>query len=151
MRLLFNGLQGFSRVVATHKWILGRNSTGHGLWTSDNPVWRYNDEELGMLGNLGFASPSIQVYFPLSPDYLLLVCDPEKFSHLPSLMEMNDEMVTFANCGQVIHSVRYVFGVADDFQMAEEYLAQNPQCKDPDRLRISVDAHFPFVSIKHIG
>ncbi len=61
----------FSRLV----WILGINRTSQKLYTSDNPIATYahiNDQIFSMSG---ISSKGIEVFFPLTPEIVLIMID----------------------------------------------------------------------------
>jgi hypothetical protein len=61
-----------TNILSGYIWFLMEPEAGYGLWTSDCPVVMHNEEK-SFYGGLGFASPGVQIYFPLTP-HLLLAC-----------------------------------------------------------------------------
>jgi hypothetical protein len=60
-------------------WHLMKTSNKQSILLSDNPVTLHNDNDYGPYGNLGFAVPGIQIYFPLSPNVSLALLCPSIF------------------------------------------------------------------------
>lgn len=59
------------------------NESKHGFFTSDNPVVIYNQlmESRGMaMISGGLANPGLQIFFPISPDILLVLSDNDMYS-----------------------------------------------------------------------
>lgn len=133
-------LHEFAAILASMKWMISHNRTGKPLWTSDNPVFNYNFEEpIGpMFSNLGLLCQGIQVHFPLSHEYALMMCDPERFSALPPYFQMEEDNVVWRNCGQVMNSTRYLFGPSEDFEMADRYLTEHPEYRNPNRALVEI-------------
>lgn len=127
----------YAKIIGVMKWILLVNKTKQPNWTSDHPITRYNNLDLGPYGNLGLLSPGIEVYFPLSSDLTLLVTDPA-LSILPDKFEVKDENVTFQNYLQVTNSTRHIFSVNDDFSLAKQVISDHPELKDTNRNRFTV-------------
>ncbi|WP_020086508.1 DUF4238 domain-containing protein [Hyphomicrobium zavarzinii] len=61
-----------TNILSEYVWFLIEPEAGRGLWISDCPVVMHNDEK-SIYAGLGFASPGVQIYFPLTPK-LLLAC-----------------------------------------------------------------------------
>ena len=121
---------------------LFRNDTGIPLWTSDNPVVRYN----GLTGKLGMGSPGVQFYLPLTPKLLLLFYDDtysnllndeagtadvsearrawERKRIIPKTAGMDKADAIRANRMQTLFSTRFVYSSKPDFDMMDEFLGQ---------------------------
>jgi hypothetical protein len=105
--------------IMTHllvkKWILHETTNENPFYISDNPVVLHNDKKFGPYGNIGFAVPGIQIYFPISNTLTLgLVC--------PLLYEECREGLDKAkNLKQCLASLR-VMGRNPDLKMIEEQL-----------------------------
>lgn len=128
------------KIIPYMKWILLKNKTSMSFWTSDNPVTPYNPIDLSPFGNLGLKNRGIQLYFPLTPYLILLICDPETYELLPSFVLIDDkENVIFQNSLQVFWSTRHIFSINDDFSLANKVLKDFPEYKNVDRKRMSVN------------
>ena len=60
-----------SRTLSRYAWFVMEADPAQ-LWLSDCPVVMHNDEK-SIYAGLGYASPGVQIYFPLTPG-LMLVC-----------------------------------------------------------------------------
>jgi hypothetical protein len=120
------------------RWIIAYNKTGKPFWTSDCPVIKYNDDyRFGP--NLGLASPSIQIITALTPEIVIINCDPSPgtYSHYREPTIHSEEgHVNFFNRQQVIHSKQYIFSIGDDFTVADVVIEENPIYSDPNHSRI---------------
>jgi len=135
LSMIRNGM----KIIPFMKWILIKNKTSMPFWTSDNPVTLYNPLNFSPFGNLGLKNRGIQLYFPLSPNLTLLICDPENYRLLPSFIYADDkENIIFQNSLQVFWSTRHIFSIDDDFSLAYKVLQKCPEYKDFNRKRISV-------------
>lgn len=136
---MFRSVRQFAEIVLGLKWILCINRAKMPFWTSDHPVNRYNPIDLSPLGNLGYLSPGIQIFFPLNPRISLCLCDPVDYYLYPDKMRTdNIDNVTFQNHLQMRWSTRFIFSHDDDdFSLAEEILEKEPILRNADRDRIS--------------
>lgn len=138
-REILKDIPDFAVIIFQMKWILIRNTFDVPFWTSDHPITKWNDEDHGFYGNLGYLSSGIQIFFPLTPKLCLCFCDPVKYSSLPALGETQTiENVTHQNWLQLMFSTRHIFSNINDFTLAEEYLMKHPELRDPDRPRHKV-------------
>jgi len=127
------------KIIPYMKWILMKNKTSTPFWTSDNPVTPYNPIDFSPFGNLGLKNRGIQLYFPLTPNLILLICDPETYGFLPSFLYADDKnYVIFQNSLQVFWSTRHIFSIDNDFSLANKVLEEHPEYKDINRKRMSV-------------
>jgi len=125
----------FANILQEMKWILVLNQTGKAYWSSDHPLTRYNPHESG---DLGLLSSGIQVYFPLNPYLLLIICDPREYATADSEIMADVRDVDFYNKGQVIYSRRHLFSIDNDFDLARRMILMHPTLGDLDRPRVIV-------------
>ena len=124
--------------AAEMKWIRLHNRTDMPFWASDHPVTHYNPKPAGLMGNLGWACPGIQVFFPLSPTLALCICDPDEYRAIPSEVSINEtQQITLQNYLQLLYATRFVFSSSGDFELATKVLDANPEMGDPARKRAS--------------
>ena len=119
-----------SKIIIERKWILMRNRTDKPFWTSDNPVTLYSPIKFR---GLGLISPESELYFPLSPKYCLLICDPKKCENFPSLVESNKDNIEFQRCLQVDYSNRFVFSREEEFSLAKQRINEIPELSKANR------------------
>lgn len=73
--MLESGISTVGRAFFGHTWTIGINKTQQPLYTSDQPVVRFAHIDDPNLSYEGFASPGIEVAFPLDSDHLLIMRD----------------------------------------------------------------------------
>ena len=130
----------YVNIILRMKWALFINKTKIPYWTSDNPICMHNKLDLRPHGNLGLTSKGIEMRFPLNTQICLFMGDPDMYAILPTKYELTDEQnIIFANSLQTICSTRFVFSVEGDFALAEKIISENPELRNPDRKRSSVD------------
>lgn len=130
-----SGKTGMTKIILSMKWMLFENYTKIPLWTSDQPINRFNPIN-NPLGNLGLKSRGIQIFFPLNPTLGILFCDPVKYFSKPAKVTCIKENIIFSNTLQVRSSTRHVFSNNNDFYLAKKWLDENPEFTEPNRRRI---------------
>jgi hypothetical protein len=125
----------FSSILMERKWILMVNKTHKPFWTSDNPVTLYSPIKDKFRG-VGLASPESELYFPLSPEYCLLIGDPEKCKLFPSEVESNEDNIEFERSLQVNQSNRFVFSKEKEFSLVEKMIKENPELSKVNRASV---------------
>lgn len=128
----------YADILLNLKWILIQNefSYKYPFWISDNPVFRFrgkgDDKAPGLLDR------GVEIYMPLNPQFVLLICDPDLYFDVGPKLLVGPEFIRFFNSQQVVHSLRSIFSPLDDFKLARELLKAEPELSDPNRQR----AHF---------
>jgi len=136
---MFQNVKEFSDIILSMKWILIENNTKMLFWTSDHPINRYNPKK-DILGNLGYLSSGIQIFFPLTPLLSLCLCDLVEYFAYPEKMKTdNIDNVIFENHLQVMWSTRFVLSQDDDFSLAENMLEKEPELRNVKRKRVAVN------------
>ena len=123
------------------------------FWISDNPVVMWNAFPYGILG---VAQRGIEIYMPISPEYCLGFWCPSielKMSQLLAArpteivrqqvlailegIQAGKPVLTLAadtlkhlNSLQVTYSSRFVYGPSDNFSLAREIVAGQPEIRD---------------------
>lgn len=126
-----------------HFWIVGISATGRAFYTSDNPVVKKANVSRPVMGMSGLASPGIEIAFPLTPKYVLLLYERTFFGdkvckHDLRAVGLPDEGVAHCNTMQVLGSRRQVYCPVDDFDLAREVCKMYPETCDPDRAEFEV-------------
>ncbi|MEH1795647.1 MULTISPECIES: DUF4238 domain-containing protein [unclassified Nostoc] len=67
-----------SKILSSHIWLFGVNSTSIPLWTSDNPIAIKPHEDFGT----GLASHGVQVVYPISSKHLLIMFESNFWNKL---------------------------------------------------------------------
>ena len=135
------GLQErLTEILLNHIWIIGVNESDQFLYTSDNPVVRQSYQNKP--GYAGLASPGIQISLPLTPEYILLLCEKNTFKEVAHLdchsLSLDSEGVRYYNHLQVFQSYRQIYCSKSDFLLAAEICCEYPQVCNPDRGRTQV-------------
>lgn len=133
IEMLVEAVPKIALILSKKTWVIRENTTETLLWTSDNPIALHNDHDLGGFGNMGILSPGIEIYFPLTPNLILLSYDPTITGITTD--SMDSEHVRRHNCYQVDSSVRYLFSKNNNFQDAINYLNKYSDLRDPKRPR----------------
>lgn len=121
-------------ILANSEWLVLSNDTGLPLWTSDNPVVIDNntpDRELGL------ASKGREIHFVLNPQLCLTSFDPLTHRR-PTINNLEYMNVLYHNCLQIRRSMRFIYSSDDDFSLAQKFLIDYPQYKNPNLTNIKV-------------
>jgi hypothetical protein len=141
--MLESGIKTIGRAFFNHTWVVGVNRTQHPLYTSDQPVVRFAHLDHPRLSNEGFASPGIEVAFPLDSDHLLIMRDPRapggERANDGSAEDLDDGRVSFYNRLQVEQSRRQVYCRDDSFALASEMCAADPELTAPTGRKATVE------------
>lgn len=120
-------------------WLFGFVTGEKTLYTSDSPVVKFAHYEHLPNFSGGFTTPSIEVDFPISPNYLLMMRGRGFHEYSIPLEDhvfpLSDENIRYYNQLQVGQSYRQVCCRDDDFDLARELCERNPQMRDPDKRR----------------
>lgn len=130
-----------SEILFDHIWILYKNGTTYPFYTSDNPIVKHAHIKDDLISNDGFGSPGIEIAFPLSPDYILVMADREYFEEYEDLdgkiiLIDNLENIKYYNSLQVTSSYRQILSNMNDFYMVEEIFKIAPEAFTLKRKRI---------------
>jgi Protein of unknown function (DUF4238) len=128
---MFNlpSIEAVMTILFEHIWIVGENNTSQPLLTSDDPVVRHSHAK--PYAGSGFASPGIEILFPLSSRFILVLLDRAHFKRSDYLTDgivhqLFPEQVLHYNVSQVRDSYPQVFCQQDRFDQAREYIAVYP-------------------------
>ncbi len=125
----------FVFILMQLKWVLIL-APDHSFWTSDNPVYKHNELKSKFRGTLGLACKSIQVILPLSHNLLLMIFDGDTYTNIKTdEVTANSENIKHYNFGQIVCSIRHIFGEKPNFTLAEKILRESPEYMNPDRIR----------------
>jgi hypothetical protein len=146
-------------------WILLSVIPGNSFWLGDQPVVLANNINPGdgIRGTLGFAVQGIEVYLPISSEVTIgCLCQtiPALFAASMALplpltfskerakeflaafagattLQLDAENVKYHNSLQVISAERFIFSLHNEFDMALEMLASNPDLRKGRRVEIA--------------
>ena len=133
-----------AEIFHRHIWVIQRAYGEDVFYTSDNPLARRGHMEIpgSWMSMGGINSPGIEIVFPISSKYLLVLYERNYFR----LAERDENRVVpllctdnmiYANHFQVGSSTRFVFSRTADFSLVERILIEEPHLGDPGRKRIS--------------
>ena len=121
---------GFAQTFDNHIWILLKNNTSQKYLTSDNPIGTIAHIKDPMISMSGIASKGVEVYFPLSPDLLLIML--EKTHHVNYCSQnhrivqvVRVDVVDYYNSYCVMNSTRCVYSQNGDFSIVDKLIAKN--------------------------
>jgi hypothetical protein len=122
-----------------HIWLFGENRTNNHFYTSDSPVVKRAHLPHPLYG-VGYGSLGVQVAFPLTPKYMLIMCEKIAFHHIQHLdlttISLNAENVIYYNSLQVFQSYRHVFCPHGEFLLAADISNAHPRVSVPERERV---------------
>jgi hypothetical protein len=124
-------------ILLEKRWMLLRNLTEENFWTSDHPLVRYNDLDYPeWASSVGLTVDGVRIYFPLTPNLMLVMADPAYFWKEPTHSDINEaKNVLFYNELQIRQSNRQVYASTDNFGLARDTVSRIPETKDPTRER----------------
>jgi hypothetical protein len=129
-----------ARGLDRHIWVIG--ITDAPLYTSDHPVVRRANQHDGVRPLVGVRDPGVEFAFPLDSRHLLLILERTHFKdwrkHDAGTVRLTGDQVRDYNCLQVRRSCQRVFCAEDDFTLAREICAAEPEIKNPHRPRVRV-------------
>lgn len=134
---MMSNVDYFAEILSRKYVVVCSNATNIPLWTSDNPVNRYNCFNPSCLG---LASEGIAVIMPLSPTLTVIFFNPEPYmvKYMDDLLLMDEAHVIHANHLQTLQSTRFMYSNTDKFFMVNKYLKSDPASCNVDRDRLSV-------------
>jgi hypothetical protein len=124
----------FANMLLGLQWILLENNTEMPLWTSDNPVNKFNPTESPpYMGNLGYLSSGIEIFLPLTPKLCLSLCDIGQHRLVPSekIIMYSTENIIYQNHLVLDWSHRHIFSNEENFELAEKILKECPMTNKP--------------------
>ena len=116
---------------ASLTWILIVNKTEQSFFTSDTPIGMQGHIKNDFMSMSGIQSEGIEIYFPLSPNMMLVMYDGNYHKHVQPyerrLVENDDiEIVRYYNSLCLARCNRTVFAMKNDFSIIDEILENNP-------------------------
>jgi hypothetical protein len=76
-----NNVEEIANILNNHIWIVLENKTDYNFYTSDHPLVRRGHIKRPGMSMNGLASEGIEIAFPISPDYLILLVHRESFDN----------------------------------------------------------------------
>lgn len=124
---LFDMVKSFSSLV----WILGINKTSKHFYTTDNPIGTKAHISHPFLSMGGLNSPGVEVFFPISPEIILIMYDGEYHKEIKTKdrtywIISEEDNVDYYNSLLVMRSHRCIFSDKGDFSLIEEMVRKKP-------------------------
>lgn len=111
-------------------WILGINRTSKRFYTSDNPVGTKAHISHPVLSMSGPNSTGVEVFFPISPDIILVMYDGEYHKVVASkdrtYVTILEDNVDYYNSLMVMRSHRCIFSSSSDFSLIDKMVKRDP-------------------------
>ena len=139
-KLILNGeeINNLSQSFFSLTWILQVNRTSHPFYTSDSPIGTEEHLHHPCVSMAGLRSRGVEVYFPISPQLMLLMFDGEYHvefqEHDRRVIELdNPQVVKYCNSRCILHSDSCIFSNNNDFSVINEMIAKNPNVLNQPR------------------
>ena len=143
-----------AHIFSNHLWILLVNRTNEPFYTSDNPIGTTAHIHDSVLGMNGINNKGVEIYFPLSPNVLLLLFERSYHQDLLKydrhVVEIFDTAVVEKyNSKCTINALRCVISNNNDFSTIDRIIAKSPGIlQKPKTLMIWGDKE--YVPVKKI-
>lgn len=107
----------------SHIWIVGKNETESPFYTSDSPIVKRPHKKHPARNYSGYSSVGIEIAFPLSSNYIIVMYEKTFFEKYASLdckvVPFGDEQVWDMNHLQVLQCDKRVFSISEQFEGAK--------------------------------
>lgn len=120
----------FHQEISCRDWILFKKAEGTSFIIGDHPVIMDNNISLKPYGNLGLLSPGVEIYMPLSSEFLLGIQNRGNIFEPKTLVDCNYENMRYFNSRQVIYAESYLFSSQDDWNDIQKFLTVYPKWKE---------------------
>jgi hypothetical protein len=125
-----------------HIWVLGVNETIQPFYTSDHPVVKKFHAQHPGEKSAGIRRPGIELAFPLSSRYILVMYDrayfPEMLPQHGRAVRITPSGVDHYNGLQALKSYRQVYCESDQFEQAIGVCDRHPSSCTPERQRMEI-------------
>ena len=123
-------------------WILAVNKTSTDFYTSDNPIGTIPHAHNDFISMSGINSKGVEVFFPLSPRYILLMYDSSYHKNMMPYdrryLALNVEhLVRQYNKYGIYNCNRCVFSRDGDLSVVDEVMKTEPEILDVPKTRLS--------------
>ncbi|EMO41223.1 DUF4238 domain-containing protein [Leptospira noguchii] len=117
--------------LSNHGWLILKNDTKIPFITSDNPVFLIPHKQDMLLSHSGLLSEGIELIYPISPGFILIIFDSSFFKKFNSsdiiVSDINDAyVISYYNSAQLISSSRQLYSNSDNWEHIQQILIQNP-------------------------
>lgn len=123
-------------------WVLGVNKTNNKLFTSDSPIATQGHIKDSLLATNGLASKGVEVFFPISPDVILIMVDGSYHTHcLPyerKYIEIdNDDFVNYYNSILAMQADRFIFSSDNNMALLDLMKKKDPNIFKSPKVQMS--------------
>jgi len=125
-----------AHIFANHIWILLLNKTSQPFYTSDNPIGTREHIQNPLFPMSGIACKGVEVFFPISPQLMLLMFEREYHSDKDKydrrIIESDRiNVIREYNAKIIVNSQRCTFSPSNDFSpIVDTMLKNNPEILD---------------------
>ena len=137
-------LKQCAKIMFDHIWMVGQNDTIQPLYISDAPVTLYpHAKPANPFSGVGFITKGVEINFPISPKYVLMLCERSHFAQTHEhaegrVTDLDDENVRFCNGLQVWNSRRQVYCIENKFEQVRAYEDKQPDFFNQHRPRVEI-------------
>ncbi len=133
-----------SEILLTHKWLIQRRTSNLEFITSDHPVVKYSNIQNPLCGT-GYSNKGIEIHFPLSPDYELLIYErtylvsvsPFLANADRHIIDSIEQNVIYSNDLQVYSSERQLFtNNCKNFKFVKKRIKENFEIYNKMRIQV---------------
>lgn len=120
-----------AKTFSSHIWLLLKNNTTHPFFTSDNPIGTTAHVYNPYVAMSGISSEGVEIYFPISPDLMLVMFEETYHKELKSknyhIVEIEElDIIEDYNSRCVMNSNRCIFSQTNDFSIIEKMKVKRP-------------------------
>lgn len=123
------------KALRNHIWIVGENKTSQYFYTSDVPIVKKAHGRTS-----GFESEGIEIAFPLTSKFILIMKERGYFKTLKNLdcrcKVLDKNEVSYYNGLQVLRSHQQIYCPSNRFSQAKTICLKHPEICTPDRERV---------------
>lgn len=121
----------FAKTFSDHIWLLLKNKTTQPFYTSDNPIGTAEHACNPYIAMSGVSSKGVEVYFPISPDLMLVMFEKTYHHNFTSknyrIIEIEElDIIEDYNSRCIMNSSRCVFSQTGDFSIIDKMKAKRP-------------------------
>lgn len=120
----------FHEIIANRKWILFERYNNSNFIIGDHPVIMDNNLISVLYGNLGLLSPGVEIYFPISPHFLLGIFDRKDYFPHKFTIKCDMENMKYFNSRQIIYAESFLFSSKNDWSDCNKFLQLYPNHKN---------------------
>lgn len=136
-------IEELATIILNHIWVVSENPTEKPLYTSDHPLVTHPHAKHPILKLSGLGSLGIQISYPLTPRYSLMLLERKFWGSLSKLdgkinpTVLIPDNIEFENSIQVAQSTRFIYCQEGDFTLAKSMCDNDPLLRDHHRVRLA--------------